>query len=81
MVEGSFAIRINGRELRVCAGTSVASALLQAGECSRISVTGERRQPLCGMGVCYECRAEIDGRPHQKTCQILCRDGMQVHTR
>ena len=34
----------------------------------------------CGMGICFECRAEIDGKPHQRTCQMLCSAGMQVRT-
>jgi sarcosine oxidase subunit alpha len=72
---------LDGRSIEVVAGTTVAAAILQAGGASRISVRGESRQPLCGMGICYECRAEIDGRPQQRTCQILCRAGMQIVTR
>ena len=73
-------ITINGEAVRVRPGTTVAAAILEAGAASRFSVRGELRQPLCGMGICYECRARIDGRPHQRTCQILCRAGMQVAT-
>ena len=39
---------------------------------SRISVTGEPRAALCGMGICFECRAVVNGIPHRRTCQILC---------
>jgi len=46
----------------------------------RDSVLGEPRAPLCGMGVCYECRVTIDGVPHQRACMILVRDGMVVET-
>ncbi len=35
---------------------------------------------MCGMGICYECRAEVDGRLHQRTCQMLCQPGMKVTT-
>ena len=73
-------ITINGEAVRVRPGTTVAAAILEAGAASRSSVRGELRQPLCGMGICYECRARIDGQPHQRTCQILCRAGMQVAT-
>jgi sarcosine oxidase subunit alpha len=76
----TLSITINGEAVRVRAGTTVAAAILQAGAPSRSSVRGEPRQPLCGMGVCYECRARIDGHAHQRTCQILCRAGMQVAT-
>ncbi len=64
----------------VAAGTTVAAVLLQAGLKSRTSVCGEPRQPLCGMGICYECRAQVDGRMHQRTCQILCQQGMKIVT-
>jgi sarcosine oxidase subunit alpha len=74
----SFVIHLNGRPVRVVAGMTVAAAILEAGSASRLSVTGKRRQPLCGMGICYECRAMIDGEAHQRTCQILCRPGMKV---
>ena len=76
----TLSITINGEAVQVRAGTTVAAAILQAGAASRSSVRGEPRQPLCGMGICYECRARIDGQPHQRTCQILCRAGMQVAT-
>jgi predicted molibdopterin-dependent oxidoreductase YjgC len=73
-------ITLDGQPARVAAGTTVAAVILQAGSRSRTSVRGEPRQPLCGMGICYECRAEIDGRVHQRTCQIVCRDGMEIIT-
>ncbi|MBC3372668.1 (2Fe-2S)-binding protein [Pseudomonas sp. Z5-35] len=72
---------LDGRPLSVADGTSVAAALaLGADGCSRTSVTGQRRAPLCGMGVCQECRVMIDGR-RRLACQTLCHEGMQVRTR
>ncbi len=76
----TIAITVNGTPLEVPGGATVAAAILQAGAASRVSVRGESRQPLCGMGICYECRVQIDGRPHQRSCQVLCRPGMQVTT-
>ncbi|KQQ63693.1 (2Fe-2S)-binding protein [Pseudomonas putida] len=73
-------LTVNGRTLRVAAGTSVAAALAIAGDgCTRTSVGGQRRAPLCGMGICQECRVTIDGS-RRLACQTHCRDGMQVHT-
>jgi sarcosine oxidase subunit alpha len=46
----------------------------------RLSVSGERRAPLCGMGICFECRATVDGVPHQRTCLLMCREGMEILT-
>ena len=74
----SFVIDLNGQPMRVHAGMMVAAAILEAGSASRRSVGSEPRQPLCGIGICYECRAWIDGQAHQRTCQILCRPGMKV---
>ncbi|WP_434563479.1 2Fe-2S iron-sulfur cluster-binding protein [Pseudomonas sp. Z4-20] len=72
---------LDGRPLSVADGTSVAAALaLGADGCSRTSVTGQRRAPLCGMGVCQECRVMIDGC-RRLACQTLCHEGMQVRTR
>jgi len=75
-----ISVTLNGRSLRVLRGTTVAAMILQAGEPSRISVTGEPRTALCGMGVCFECRAIVDGMAHRPTCQIVCGDGMSVET-
>ena len=76
----TFSIILNGKAKEVTAGSTVAAAILQAGATSRTSLRGEARQPLCGMGICYECRATVDGREHQRSCQILCRPGMSVVT-
>ena len=74
-------LTVNGQALRVRPGTTVAAALAIAGcPTTRRSVTGEQRGPLCGMGVCFECRVTIDGRPHQLACQAVCRAGMEVVT-
>lgn len=72
---------LDGRPLSVAEGTSVAAALALGGDgCSRTAVGGQRRAPLCGMGICQECRVTIDGR-RRLACQTLCREGMRVETR
>lgn len=71
---------LNGRGLLVATGTTVAAALALGGDgTSRTSVSGQRRAPLCGMGICQECRVTIDGQ-RRLACQTLCREGMQVET-
>lgn len=71
---------LDGQALRVPVGTSVAAALaLRPSGCARISVNGEARAPLCGMGICHECRLLVDGR-RRLACQTLCSDGMYVET-
>jgi len=73
-------ITINGRPVCVADGTSVAAALLMAQEPSRHSHRGEARGPFCGMGICMECRATINGVAHSLTCQTTCQPGMEVVT-
>ena len=74
-------VAVNGMEVAVQSGTTVAAAVLQCGVSSfRRSVTGEPRGPLCGMGICFECRVTVDGVPHTKSCQALCRPGMEIST-
>jgi predicted molibdopterin-dependent oxidoreductase YjgC len=74
-------IRVNGRAVSVPAGTTLAVALLQIGQYAfRTSVSGEPRAPLCGMGICFECRVTVDGHLHARSCQILVRDGMEITT-
>lgn len=74
-------LHLDGRPLNVAPGTTVAAALALGGDGSaRTSVSGQRRAPLCGMGICQECRVTVDGL-RRLACQTLCRDGMQVETR
>jgi sarcosine oxidase subunit alpha len=76
----TVSLLINGRTLEVADGTSVAAALLLSRQPSRLSVNGEPRAALCGMGICFECRAIVNGTHHQRTCQLLCEPGMTVET-
>jgi hypothetical protein len=72
---------LNGKPFEAAQGTTVAAAILAAGlPAMRRSVTGQPRGPLCGMGICFECRATIDGHPHARTCQILCHPEMDIRT-
>ncbi|NOT61708.1 MAG: (2Fe-2S)-binding protein [Acidobacteria bacterium] len=74
-------LTINGNSVTVLEGSTVAAAVAQAGVHSfRRSVSGEPRAPLCGMGICFECRVTINGQPHARSCQIVCRAGMEVRT-
>ena len=73
-------IVVNGTPLQVPAGTSVAAALAQQTPGNtRTSITGEPRAPLCGMGVCHECRVRIPGRT-RLACQTVSTEGMSIHT-
>lgn len=74
-------IKINNRQVQVIEGTTLAAAILNLDELLfRRSVNGEPRGPLCGMGICFECRVTIDGEPHLRSCTVLAEDGMEVVT-
>lgn len=77
---GSIPLTVDGVTMSVSPGTTVAVAAMMAGAATRISVAGEPRAPLCGMGICFECRVTINGVPHQRSCQIVCAPDMDVRT-
>lgn len=75
---------VDGRSVQVAPGSSVVAAIALAtdtpGVVTRESVSGAQRGPLCGMGVCQECRVTIDGVRHRLACQTLCAQGMNIRT-
>jgi predicted molibdopterin-dependent oxidoreductase YjgC len=74
-------LRVNGRKVVVPEGTIVAAAIALVGESHfRRSVLGQPRGPLCGMGICMECRVTINGQTQCRSCQTLCEPGMEVRT-
>ena len=74
-------VTINDEIVLVTTDISVAAAIALSGNLmTRTSVSGQVRAPVCGMGICMECRVTIDGQAHQLACQTLCIDGMQIKT-
>jgi len=75
-------VMIDGRSVRVCAGDTVASALISAGVlASRVAdVSGAPRAPYCMMGVCFECLVTVDGVGNRQGCLVPVRPGMRVDT-
>ena len=74
-------LTVDGVSVSMPSGSMVAAAILKSRQHAfRRSATGEARGPLCGMGICFECRVMIDGEPHCRSCQIMCENGMDVRT-
>lgn len=74
-------IIVDGEEHRVPASTTVAVALLGLGvPAFRRSAHGEPRAPLCAMGICFECRVEIDGIANRRACLVPVVEGLMVRT-
>jgi len=77
----TVAVVVNGVLVTMPAGSMVSAAILKSGVSSfRRSVTGRLRGPLCGMGICFECRVMIDGQSHCRSCQTVCQNGMDIRT-
>ena len=75
-------ITIDGDEALVPPGFTVAAALVATNRTAfRRSARHESpRGVFCGMGVCFECLATIDGEPHRRTCLAEVADGMVIET-
>lgn len=74
-------LQINNKPVSVDEGSTVATTIFASdAENFRRSISGKPRFPLCGMGICFECRVTINGIKHQKSCQILATSEMIVET-
>jgi predicted molibdopterin-dependent oxidoreductase YjgC len=73
-------VRVDGKIVEVPEGTTAAVAAFIAGTICRNSSSGQPRTPFCGMGTCFECLMAIDGVRHRRSCQVLCKSGMEIAT-
>lgn len=74
-------LTVDGVPIDAPAGSMVSAAVALAGaHVFRRSVNSEPRGPLCGMGICFECRVTVNGRQHVRSCQVPCAAGMEVRT-
>jgi hypothetical protein len=73
-------VLVEGAPVRVPAGASAAAAVLIAGlpAIRETPVGGSPRAPLCLMGVCFDCLAEIDGVPNRQSCMVTVAPGMRI---
>lgn len=77
---GGVVVHVDGQPVPAVDGQTLLGALLAHGH--RVlrynQVTGEARAGYCGMGVCFECEVEVDGRPQVRACMEPVRDGQRV---
>lgn len=73
-------VLVEGTRVLVPAGASAAAAVLLAGlpAIRETPVGGSPRLPLCMMGVCFDCLAEIDGVPNRQSCMVPVAPGMRI---
>ncbi len=77
---GLVTLTIDGREVRVPAGETVAAAALINGlmPFRTSAVSGAPRGPYCMMGACFDCLVEIDGVANRQACQVRVAEGMAI---
>jgi predicted molibdopterin-dependent oxidoreductase YjgC len=72
-------VSLDGRPVVAHVGETVATVLLAEGVvATRTTTGGAPRGVFCGMGVCFDCLAVIDGVPNTRTCMTWVRDGMVI---
>jgi hypothetical protein len=75
-------ITVDGERLTGIAGQSVAGVLLASGIMAwRTTAAGRRPRGLfCGIGVCFDCLATVNGLRDVRLCQRQARDGDVIAT-
>ena len=69
----------DGRPLEGLEGETLAAALTAAGILGlRRTRDGAPRGVFCGMGICFECVVDVDGRSGQRACLTKLVAGMRV---
>lgn len=72
-------VTIDSRPVVAYAGETVAAVLIAEGSpATRLTRRGAPRGVYCGMGVCFDCLAVVDGVPNTRTCMTWVRDGMAI---
>ena len=81
-VPTTVTVTVDGRAVTGRAGQSLAGLLLDDGQGSwrTTSAQGAPRGVFCGIGVCFDCTAAIDGTHGLRTCLVEAADGMVVET-
>ena len=79
---GDVTVTVDGTEYAGVAGQTIAGILLAAGRTSwrRTSTAGRPRGVFCGIGVCFDCIATVNGARDVRLCQRRAQDGDRVET-
>ena len=77
----AISFSMDGVTVNAMAGETIAAALARADIVAlRQTRDGGRRGLYCGMGACFECVLEVDGRGAQRSCLVKVVEGMQVRS-
>ncbi|MEC3956384.1 (2Fe-2S)-binding protein [Nocardia sp. CDC153] len=76
-----LSITLDGTAVPGVYGQTLASVLLADGRTRwRTAPTGGARGVFCGIGVCFDCVATVNGIPDVRLCRRPARDGDAVTT-
>lgn len=72
--------QFDGQDIDFRPGQTVQGALAAAGVLSTRTtrIVGAPRGMFCGIGICFDCLAVVDGEPDQRTCLTPVQHGMVV---
>jgi predicted molibdopterin-dependent oxidoreductase YjgC len=76
------AFTFDGEAVPFAPGQTVGAALWAHGVRSwrRTRFAGRPRGLFCGIGVCFDCLVEVDGRADQRACLVHAEAGAAVRT-
>lgn len=79
---GGPEFRFDGRAVPFDPGQSIGAALWADGVRSWRTTRGEGRPRglFCGIGVCFDCLVEVDGRSDRRACLTPAEPGLDVRT-
>ncbi|MDS1271141.1 (2Fe-2S)-binding protein [Lipingzhangella sp. LS1_29] len=79
---GNFEITVDGEPVPARRGQSLAAALFASGRASwrRTRGDGRPRGLFCGIGVCFDCLATVNGIPNVRVCLAEAQPGDTIHT-
>lgn len=74
-------ISVDGVTVEGLRGQTLAGVLLSQGRTAwRTTVAGRPRGVFCGIGVCFDCIATVNGESDVRLCMRRARDGDSVET-
>jgi predicted molibdopterin-dependent oxidoreductase YjgC len=79
----AITVFVDDEPIEAYEGETIGAALLASGRrvLRRTSYAAAPRGLFCGMGVCFDCAVDVDGRHRLRACITEVRDGMRISTR
>lgn len=77
-----FAVTVDGEEVAVSSGQTVAAALIASGRTAWRTTRGDQRPRglFCGIGVCFDCLVTLNGQRSVRACLVTARPGDDIRS-